>query len=255
VTAPDPVAVDVVVLCWNDREDAQRAIGSALASEGVDVRVHLVDNGSQPPFVADVADARVEVLRSEVNLGVGGGRNRGAANGSATLVCFLDSDAELEPSCLRHLVDAIQADPRRGLVAPVFAGQSPEVGAGRAPTLLRKALRGFGATDRYRRMRPRGAAAVWPIEFAIGACQLVRREAFAEVDGIDAAFAFGPEDVDFCLRLGRAGWTCAQVRDASCHHVARRGSRRLLSRRGGRHLRSLLVHYSRHGIRGRGRTA
>lgn len=255
MTADAADVVDVVVLCWNDQDDARRAIGSALASEGVDVRVHLVDNGSEPAFAPEGVDPRVEVLRSETNLGVGGGRNRGTVHGSAPFVCFLDSDAVLEPSCLRRLVDAVQADPRCGLAAPVFAGQSPEVGAGRAPTMLRKIVRGLGVTDRYRRMRPSGAVASWPVEFAIGACQLVRRDAYTEVGGIDAAFAFGPEDVDFCLRLGRADWSCVQVRDARCHHVARRSSRRLLSRRGGRHLRSLLVHYARHGIGGKRRTA
>ena len=255
MTAAPTDAVDVVVLCWNDQDDARRAIASALVSEGVDVRVHVVDNGSEPPFEPGLADARIEVLRSATNLGVGGGRNLGTLHGSAPFVCFLDSDAVLEPGCLRRLVAAVQADPHCGLAAPVFAGQSPEVGAGRAPTMFRKVARGFGLTDRYGRMRPTVPAASWPVEFAIGACQLLRRDAYTEIGGIDAAFAFGPEDVDFCLRLGRAGWTCVQVRDARCHHVARRSSRRLLSRRGGRHLRSLLVHYARHGIGGRGRTA
>ncbi|HEY9562416.1 MAG TPA: glycosyltransferase family 2 protein, partial [Nocardioides sp.] len=141
-----------------------------------------------------------------------------------------------------------QTDPRCGLAAPIFLGQAPEIGAGRAPTMFRKILRGLGLTHRYHRMRPSGDVASWPVEFAIGACQLVRRDAYAEVGGIDSAFAFGPEDVDFCLRIGHAGWTCVQVRDALCHHFARRSSRRLLSRRGGRHLRSLFAHYNRHGI-------
>jgi GT2 family glycosyltransferase len=247
--------IDVVVLTWNDATDARRAIASALASEDVHVNVQVVDNGSEPGFVPEVAEPRVQVLRSETNLGVGGGRNLGAANGSAPFVCFLDSDAVLEPSCLRELVDALRVDAGCGLAAPVFVGQSPEVGAGRAPTLVRKVIRGLGLTDRYGRMRPKEPAASWPVEFAIGACQLVRRDAYVDAGGIDAAFAFGPEDVDFCLRVARGGWTCVQVRAARCHHVARRSARQLLSRRGGRHLRSLLVHYFRHGIRGGSRVA
>lgn len=246
--------IDVVVLCWNDVADATRAVESALASQGVNVRVFVVDNGSEPAFKPANRDPRVEVLRSDTNLGVGGGRNLGAVAGSRPFICFLDSDAVLEPSCLRRLVDSVQADPRCGLAAPVFIGQSPEVGAGRAPTLFRKILRGLGLTDQYGSMRPSGDVAWWSVEFAIGACQLVRRSPYTEVGGIDAAFEFGPEDVDFCLRLRRAGWACIQVRDAHCDHVARRSSRRLLSRRGARHLRSLLAHYYRHGIGGKRRT-
>ncbi|HEY9562767.1 MAG TPA: glycosyltransferase family A protein, partial [Nocardioides sp.] len=86
--APDN-EIDVVVLCWNDQADARRAIGSALESQGVEVRVHVVDNGSEPAFEPGVADPRIEVIRSEMNLGVGGGRNLGAANGHHPFVCFL----------------------------------------------------------------------------------------------------------------------------------------------------------------------
>ena len=71
-------AVDVVVLTWNDDPvmlDA--ALDSALEQQSCAVRLFVVDNGSAPPAV--VADERAQVLRQEENLGVGGGRNVGAA--------------------------------------------------------------------------------------------------------------------------------------------------------------------------------
>ncbi len=46
---------------------------------------------------------------------------------------------------------------------------------------------------------------------ATGACLLVRREDFEELEGFDSAFHNGYEDVDLCLRLGERGrevWYC-----------------------------------------------
>ncbi len=236
-------SVDVVVLTWNDAEDANEAVRSALGSVGVDVGVIVIDNGSEVVFVPAEHD-RVTLIRSDVNLGVGGGRNLGWSHATAPCVCFLDSDASLEPSALRRLVHSIHVEPGRGLVAPRFSDQAPEVGAGRAPTILRKAARGLGLTDRYGQMR-RDDELEWQVEFAIGACQLVRRVALEDVGGIDDQFRFGPEDVDLCLRLADAGWTLWQVDAARCRHEARRSSRRLLSKRGAAHLAALLRHFSR----------
>lgn len=234
--------VDVVVLTWNDADDARRAIASALDSVDVEVEVQVVDNGSDVAFAAtDVP--RVVVHRSPSNLGVGGGRNVGARLGGAPFVCFLDSDAALEPTCLARLVAPLLADEAVALSAPVFDGQVPEIGAGRAPTPWRKIARGLSLTDRYAEV-PHGDRRVWDIEFAIGACQLVRRSAFEGIGGIDDSARFGPEDLDMCLRLGDAGHRLVQVADASCDHVARRSSRRWFSRRGAAHAVAVLRHFA-----------
>lgn len=245
----DLPVIDVVVLTWNDAEDARAAVASALASPGVEVRVVVVDNGSDVPFASD--DASVEVLRSATNLGVGGGRNHGATAGEAPFLCFLDSDAVLEPACLERLVAPMVEEPDVGLTAPVFAGQAIEIGAGRAPSMARKIARGFGLTDTYRAV-PHGDGRRWDIDFAIGACQLVRRSAFDAIGGIDDSARFGPEDLDMCLRLGDAGFRRVQVADAVCDHVARRSSRKLLSRRGLDHAKALVRHYwNRRSVGGR----
>lgn len=234
-------SVDVVVLTWNDPEDAKAAVESALASVGVSVRAFVVDNGSSPPFQPESTPDAV-VHRSERNLGVGGGRNLGAGLGSAEFICFLDSDAILAADALLEMSREMAA-PDVGLVAPVFVGQSAEISAGREPSIGRKIARGLGLTDRYAPTRRDSRADAWDVEFAIGACQLVRRVAFLETDGLDDSALFGPEDVDFCLRLRAAGWRVRQTRNAACHHVARRSSRRLLSHRGLAHARALVRHY------------
>ena len=242
--------VDVVVLTWNDGPLLEAAVTSALGSEGVDVRVFVVDNGSDPP--AEVPrDARVTVLRNPANRGVAPGRNQGAAVGDSPYVLFLDSDARLLPSTLSRLLEPMETDPGVALAAPVFRGQLPQASAGRAPSLGDKILRVLDVRDVYRPMATVGPW--WDVDFAIGACQLVRREAFEAVCGFDESYFYGPEDVDLCLRLREQGARVLQVRDAECDHPPRRRNRKLLTRRGLQHGWAVTRHLWRHrhpGLRG-----
>ncbi|MFA5883696.1 MAG: glycosyltransferase [Acidimicrobiia bacterium] len=239
------IAVDVVILTWNDAALLEVAVASVLVQPDVAVNVVVVDNGSTPP-AAVVDDARVHLIRSAENLGVGGGRNLGVRAGTAAFVCFLDSDAALHPGALRALVAPMLADQRVGLTAPVFTGQAPEASGGIAPTLTDKLRRACNRTDVYRRTPGQGEGDWWPVEFVIGACQVFRREAFTAVGGLDQSAAFGPEDVDFCLRVGGGGWRIVQVAAAGCDHPPRRAFRGLATRRGLRHTRAVLRHLWRH---------
>ena len=240
----DPV-VDVVILTWNDGELLERAVASCAASVGVSVNVIVVDNGSEPP--ADPGPGAV-LLRNEVNRGVAAGRNQGIAAGRSDLVCLLDSDAELTPHALRRLVDELAAT-GSGLVVPVFAGQPPEASGGRAPAVGRKVARMAGWVDTYRSMgrpedRPSGGS--WPVEFGIGACQLFERRWWETVGGIDDTFFYGPEDVDFCLRLLDAGAAIRQVDGAPVVHPPRRRHRRPIDRAGLRHAVAVIRYAYRH---------
>jgi GT2 family glycosyltransferase len=238
--------IDVVLLTWNDGPLLAAAVGSALASTSVDVRVIVVDNGSDPPAVA-LGDDRVLLVRNAENRGVARARRQGVEIGDAPLICLLDSDARLEPGCLSLLAGAVLADDTVAMAVPVFTGQRPEASAGRAPTVGRKLARGLGLTATYAPARHRAVATtpLWDVEFGIGACQLFRRDAYTTIGGLDPSIFYGPEDVDFCLRLGYAGKRVVQVGDARCFHPPRRANRQLLTHRGLAHGVAVLRHLCR----------
>lgn len=240
--------VDVVILTWNDGELLQQAVDSALASAGVEVHVTVVDNGSSP--AAEVPDDdRVTLIVNDANRGVAPARNQGACAGDSPYVCFLDSDARLLPGTLWELAAPLAEDAAVAMSAPVFTGQPPVASAGAAPTLRRKVARGLNLTSTYRATPQDGPW--WDVDFAIGACQLIRRSAFQSVAGLDGSYFYGPEDVDFCLRLKEAGWRVVQVGSAACHHPARRRFRGIWTRRGMGHAWALARHLWRHSALGR----
>jgi N-acetylglucosaminyl-diphospho-decaprenol L-rhamnosyltransferase len=236
--------VDVVILTWNDGHLLEEAVQSALASVDVEVRVLVVDNGSEP--AASVPpDPRVRVVRSDRNLGVAAGRNRGIRECSGRVVCLLDSDARLHPNTLSVLLHRLDDSDRVGMVVPVFDDQAPEASAGPAPTLTVKMQRLLGRRADYRSVVPEGAPE-WDVDFGIGACQLFSRHVYDAVGGIDERYFYGPEDVDFCLRIREASWRIIQVRAAGCIHPPRRRFRRKLDVRTIRHAGAVVRHLWRH---------
>ena len=144
--------IDVVILTWNDGPMLDTAVQSALTSRDVDVRVIVVDNGSDPP-AAVPADSRVTLVINTENRGVAAGRNQGARLGDAPLVCFLDSDARLHPDTLSHLVSALEAEPTRGLkCAGVRRSGARRQRRGRAHPLAETAPR----PESHQHLRDRG---------------------------------------------------------------------------------------------------
>ena len=240
MTVPE---VDVVILTWNDGPLLEAAIDSALASDGVDVHVFVVDNGSDPPATVP-DDDRVVLVRNDANRGVAPGRNQGARLGTSPYICILDSDARLLRDTLALLIEPLELAPSIALAAPVFVGQSPEASAGRAPTLADKALRLLDVRDTYRTVDAAGPW--WDVDFAIGACQLYRREDFEIAGGFDEDYFYGPEDVDLCLRLREDGLRIVQVAEAGCHHPPRRRHRGILTKAGFRHASAVARHLWRH---------
>ena len=59
-----------------------------------------------------------------------------------------------------------------------------------------------------------------------GACMLVRRLAFASVDGFDPGYFMYAEDLDLCWRLWRAGWGVRHVPAAVVVHAQGVSARR-----------------------------
>jgi GT2 family glycosyltransferase len=165
--------------------------------------------------------------------------------GSSPFVCLLDSDAALEVDALAALAAPLLEDTAIGMAVPVFVDQLPEASAGPAPTVRTKVERALNVRDTYRAVADT-TAPWWPVDFGIGACQLFRRTAFDAIDGIDDTYFYGPEDVDFCLRMREAGWEIVQVRGARCHHPPRRRFRKPLTRRGVQHGWAVARHLWRH---------
>lgn len=105
--------VDVVIPAHNRVHLLREAIESVLQQSFPRFTIVVVDDASDEDLQSLVGcnDPRVSFLRVGKNLGAGGARNLGAAQGRAPLLAFLDSDDLWHRDKLQRQVETMQAQP------------------------------------------------------------------------------------------------------------------------------------------------
>jgi N-acetylglucosaminyl-diphospho-decaprenol L-rhamnosyltransferase len=221
--SPDasPPAIDVAIVNWNTAEAAIAAARAYLASAGVDVSVTIVDNDSRPEqreLLREGCPENVRLELSEENLGYGRAANRALRGGSAELICVSNPDVVIEPGALVALAEVARREQRAGMVGPVFGGDTNRYHAslpGTATMLARIFAGSFGGSSQP--SPPAGALA--EVGQPSGACFVIAREVWEEMDGFDEGFFLWYEDVDLAKRLHDAGYRNLIVGSAWVGHA------------------------------------
>jgi O-antigen biosynthesis protein len=216
--------VVVVVLTYNQRDVTLRCLASLRQAADTAFQVLVWDNGSSDNTAEAVRRGFPEVLvhKHPGNLGVGSGRNAAAALArqkfAATHLLFLDNDIVVEDGFVRELLAVFREDPMVGQVQAKlrFYNDPTRLNDGGGCKIEwwwgRTAPVGFGELDQGQRDSRRPCV-------ACGGAMMVRADRFEELGGFDSIFdPFGPEDLDFSLRLQKAGYKAVYVPQAVGYH-------------------------------------
>ena len=243
--------LSVVILTWNSVSKIGPCIEALGQGTQVPDEIIVVDNGSkdQTRAVLAMRFPSVRVIENTTNLGVARARNQGLAAARGTYVLVLDDDAIMQPKALAQLVAVLDASPTVALCGPQLLSTTHEPISTNLtfPTLSHK-VRRWGRVERQPgspwdnsisgRMRE--------VDYVIGACQLIRRAALDEVGLYDEHIFYGPEDIDFCLRLRQAGWRIILQPAARVIHAEQRIARSIFSLIGRKHTAGLGYYFWKH---------
>jgi GT2 family glycosyltransferase len=232
----------VVIVSYRTPDLTVAAARSALDA-GAE-RVIVVDNQSGDSSVERLralGDPNLAVVESPANVGFGAGANIGARNASTDALLFLNSDAELGRQAADHLMAELARHGARAVIGPRIIGPdgSVEHSAGLLPAPSDIAVRALGLhvigwwvaglplvgalVRRTRFLREFASAEVaeeaFDTSFVTGACFLVGRETFLELDGFDERFFMYFEDADLCRRASRRGIPIRYLPTAVVSHV------------------------------------
>jgi glycosyltransferase involved in cell wall biosynthesis len=217
---PGPGAATVtVVIPTKDRWELLRhTLASVLDQRDVDIRVVVVDDGSEAAPDADtaelLADARLEVVRHPRALGVAAARNAGLARATTPWVAFTDDDDVWAPDKLSEQLAALAAlpDTRWSCVGVV------EVDASMRPIAWEPPVASGDVADRLL------AANVVP---GGGSGVLVATDTVRAAGGFDEALR-NLADYELYIRLGLAAPLAAVARPLLAYRVHRGGLSRQL---------------------------
>ncbi|MEN0068115.1 MAG: glycosyltransferase family 2 protein [Myxococcota bacterium] len=193
-----PVPLTVVVPAYNEARVIRRTVECLLGSQGVEVTVLVVDDGSRDATadeVRQIEDPRVHLLVQEPNQGKARALNRGFGEARTDLVVTVDADTLVEETCLAWLVAAQQRSKAAAVASNV------RVGNRRRLLAMLQSLEYVASLHLDRRAQNLlGVITTIP-----GAAALWRRDVVVEHGG------FSPdtlaEDTDLCVTLLRTDQT------------------------------------------------
>jgi GT2 family glycosyltransferase len=218
VTEGVPLA-SVIVVCWNSAAVLARCLDQLLAQDHPNYEIVVVDDGSDDNTVAIAESARLTgeltIVRSPRNRGCPHARNLGLGHAKGEIVAFIDADGFAAPSWLRHVVSAFDADPTVGGVAStVFFDANPLVINGAGGIVNRQGW----AADLSMNESYEQAEIVSEALYPMGCGMALRRSAIERVGPFDDRMLNYYDDVDYGVRLWRAGYRVIIAPDAWIDH-------------------------------------
>lgn len=161
----------------------------------------------------------VRVIASDVNLGFTGGNNLGMHHATGEYILLLNNDTEVTPGFLEPLIAAAEADPSVGALSPLIKYyQAPDTiqyaGGPRELDIVR-----FRSPWRGTKEKDNGQYQVSEqTSIAHGAAFLVRREVVESVGMLDDRFFIYYEELDWSLRIRKAGYRIMVVPSSVVYH-------------------------------------
>lgn len=219
----------VIILNWNGKETMKEFLPSVVThTSGSEVEVVVADNGSDDGSVEwlEKEYPDVRVISFDRNYGFAEGYNKAVTLVENPFVLLLNSDVAVNDGWWQPLLSFMEKTPKAGAAQPkIRAYRNPDYfeHAGAAGGLLDSLgypyCRGriFGKVEKDEgQFDAEGAVR---IAWASGAAIILRREAFMQAGGFDAAFFAHMEEIDLCWRLIRLGYEIYAVPDSEVFHL------------------------------------
>ena len=252
-----------VILTWNSEKHVESCIESIVHCKEIDPIIRVVDNGSSDTTSAilrRLSDEYVEVCPMFLDENLGNTVSRNIALQKLTemddYVCVLDSDTVVNEQALLRLVKVLNDDHSIGIVGPTMSDSLGVVQqSGRnLPTLGIKLAKAFPCSV----VQNKGVQLETPkspilnhlqdVPYLISACWLVPSRVFEIVGLFDEHIFYAPEDVDWCVRVSKAGYRIVRCWDAQIvHEYQRISTKRFFSKMNFEHLKGLAYFFRKHG--------
>jgi GT2 family glycosyltransferase len=263
----DPLLdISIVIVSWNTKEILRACLESLRQNTGsTHVEVIVVDNGSRDGSaqMVECDFPAVRLVVNTCNMGFAAANNRGLSAARGRYLLLLNSDTIALPGAIDEMVRYMDAHPRVGALGPrlLNVDGSLQVSVRDFPRLDHDAammlevkhwpVLGDMARRHLQRAYLPDPEQTREVDWVMGACLLLRREAVEQVGPLDDAYFFFFEEVDLCYRLRQHGWSVVFLSKAGIVHLGGQSWARVSAPRLVWYYRGLLRFYRLHYSRGR----
>jgi GT2 family glycosyltransferase len=229
--------LSIVILSFNSSRHIEKCLSHVFESlkyVNNKAEVFVVENGSSDGSLEIVDGFHkqfpeiLKVITFERNTGTTYSRNAALKQAKGDFILVLDSDAYITADAISMLTNYLTNKPNVGMAVPrLFYGSGNyQISCDEFPTLWVKAKRFLF----LKKMEEKGDALIsvdipTNVDYAISACWMLSRRCFESVGLLDEKIFYSPEDVDYCIRVWKAGFVINYVPSVSIVHDAQELSR------------------------------
>lgn len=213
--------VSAVMLNYNSKYFPKMCVEAFYRGKmNFDFEFIAVDNGSTDPIslgYLEKAEEKglVRLIKSERNLGFGGGNNLGAKNAHGKYILILNPDIFVNEDSIQKMVDFMEENPDVGVLGPklVYPDGTVQDSCRRnmtfsdliiKRTFLRKLPVLKKRVEKYT-MDDFDHSTVREVDLLVGACFIIPREVYEKVGGFDERYFLFMEDFDLCKEIKKSG--------------------------------------------------
>lgn len=234
--------VAIVILNWNGKTDTLECLQSIqkLTVENFELSTIVVDNASTDDSVKEIKNKfkHVEILENKKNLGFAGGNNTGmryAISKGADFVLVLNNDTIVDKDLVIFFLKGAEKYKNAGIISPkIYFAPGFEFHKDRYTNSEKGHVIWYAggiidwdnviAANREVDDVDVGQHSSEEIDFATGACIFIRREVLEKVGYLDEKYFLYLEDVDFSVRVKKAGWKVILYPEAKLWHKVSQSS-------------------------------
>lgn len=257
------IDLSTIIVNWRAADVLVECVEALLkATQHTRHQVIVVDNHSRDgsPERVQRAFPQVTVLFNPENRGFAKAVNQGLERAEGRYILLLNPDTRVDEKAVERMLAVLETQPEVGAVGPMIVNSD-----GSYQRSSRRAL----PTPARAFYKLAGLAALFPshpvfaqyhvghvsadvrqdVEILSGSVLMTRRDVVDQVGGLDERFFLYGEDIDWCYRVGQAGWRIVYLPEARVVHHHRLSSRQAPVRSTYEFYRSMILFYEKHWAR------
>lgn len=188
------------------------------------IEILVIDNNSTDgtdSFLKKLPNRFFRIITNEKNTGFSIACNQGANSASGKYIVFLNNDTIALPGWLKEMIKVIEEEKNVGVVGSKLLYPDGTIQhAGGHLAIERNGPFPFEPVH-FMYKKPGNlpvANRLRDCPFVTGACLLIKKDIFFEVEGFDQNYTVGCEDIDLCLKVKQKGYRVVYCPTSVLYH-------------------------------------
>ena len=207
--------ISIITINYNHSKLTKNFVDSVIeyTPSSISYEIIIVDNCSEiddyKNLTAILNEYDVNIIRSNINTGFGGGNMLGAEHAKGKYIGFINNDVLFIEDSFTPLINFMRANPKVGVLAP------QQLDRNKKPAYsfdfnhgIRRLIFGIAFINLFKKIKRERKIYKLPfkVDFIQGSFMLFDAEKFKEVGGFDANIFLYYEEMDICHRLKQKGY-------------------------------------------------